>query len=909
MALQPGDRIGGYEILSTLGAGGMGVVYRARDVKLGRDVAIKTLPEAVAADPDRLARFEREARALAALNHPNVATIYGFERADATHFLTMEVVEGATLADRIERGPIPLEQALRLFIQIAEGLEAAHAKGIIHRDLKPANIKIGAGASSGEVRPGAVKILDFGLAKALTPEGERMAAGASHSPTLTRQATMRGEILGTAAYMSPEQAQGQPADERADIWAFGACLLESLTGRRAFGGDNASLVLASVLKDEPDWGALPASTPPAVRRLLRRCLEKKRDRRLHDIADARLDLEEALAAPFAESAPVAAPRRRPFLLWTGLGAGLILGVAGTSLIARWTRPAPASPPVARFFIDSATVGTDPKQREAFPSSIAIAHDCSLVAYTTGVTGTVLRARRLDQLEDAVMTGTETGAFSPFFSPDDRWIGYFNFTERALRKVPVLGGPSVTISNVPQLPVGATWGAGDTIVLGQVTGPLLSVRASGGELDTLTPLAQREVAHRTPEFLPGGETVLFSAFESVGAQTGSIHALTLSTGTRKLILEDATQPRYAAPDHLIYANGTDLFAVAFDPARLEVTGDPVRVADEVSGNPYGTVFYAVSATGTLVYVTGGATAGQFVPVWVDRAGREEPIGAPPKVYVSLRLSPDGGRIAMDALEAEDDLWIWDLGRESLSQVTFSSKLNRAGGLWSTDGRAVFFGQQSNDGWEIVRSLADGTGETTVLSIRPEAWLPTSVSSDGAGLVASTGSSIFTEDIAWVDTTGKAEPRMLLDPEFQVQNGELSPDGRWLAYESLESGAAEVFVRPFPEIDSARWPVSTFGGTRPAWSRDGREIFYLDPRDFLTAVRVEPRGDALIVGRPEVLIEKAYVNPVPGRSWDVSADGRRFLMLAPAAATIDARAGRIVMVQNWLDELRRAEASRR
>ena len=643
MPLQPGDRVGAYEILSTLGAGGMGVVYRARDAKLGRDVAIKMLPEDVAVDPERLARFEREARMLAALNHPNIATVYGFEQADATHFLTMEVVEGATLADRIERGPIPLEQALPLFIQIAEGLEAAHAKGIIHRDLKPANIKIEAGGGSG-TRPGAVKILDFGLAKALMPEVEARSVGASHSPTLTLQATMRGEILGTAAYMSPEQAQGLPADQRADIWAFGVCLLEALTGRRVFNGANASFVLASVLKDEPDLGALPPSTPPVVRRLLRRCLEKNRERRLHDIADARLELEEAMAAPAAEPEPVAAAARRARRLWIAIAAAAVSRSARRA--ACWSPGGCGRRPSRRRSFASSS-RRHPRRRAALHDPATWRSPATPAWWSTAparAPATTIRARRLDQLEGAPLRGVEPGASRRFFHPTTDGSATSTLLDATLRKISILGGPSVTlckIGPVESFSMGASWGPDDTIVFGQLDGPLRRVPAAGGEPQDLTQLAEGEVAHRFPEFLPGGDAVLFAAFESNDPKTAAIHALSLSTGERKLVLRGATQPRYAASGHLIYAVGTTLYAVAFDPRAPRShrrSGAGGRGRQRAS--PIGGSHYAVSAGGALVYVVGGAADRQHILVWVDREGREEPIGAPPRYYVYPRLSPDG-----------------------------------------------------------------------------------------------------------------------------------------------------------------------------------------------------------------------------------------------------------------------------
>jgi serine/threonine-protein kinase len=911
VAFSPGDRLGAYEILSPLGAGGMGVVYRARDTKLGRDVAIKTLPDDVAADGDRRSRFEREARALAALAHPNIASIFGFEQAGAAHLLVMELVEGETLADWIARGPIAVERAIPLFLQIAAGLEAAHAKGIVHRDLKPANIKIAASAtsSSREIKPGAVKILDFGLAKALAPASGAPAASESHSPTLTLQATMRGELLGTAAYMSPEQAQGEPADERADIWAFGVCLLETLTGRRVFKGANASLVLASVLKDEPDLSALPPAAPAPLRRLLRRCLEKDRDKRLHDIADARLELEEAMVAPAADPEPVAAVHRGARPLWIAITAAAFgLGVAASILVAGWLRPAPEPVPIVRSVLEAPS-----KVSTSLPHNMAIARDASVVVYDTGddPRTTTIRARRLDQLEGAPLRGLEPGASQPFLSPDDRWVGYFDWAGWTLRKISILGGSSVALCKIAQFPgmslfpIGASWGPDDTIVFGQQGGPLRRVPAAGGEPEDLTQLAKGEVAHRYPEFLPGGEALLFAAFEGNDPNAAAIHALSLSTGERKVVLRGATQPRYVSSGHLIYAVGTTLYAVAFDPRGLKVDGDPMPVVEGVSASLMGGPrHYAVSAGGALVYVSGGADS-RHALVWVDREGREEPIGAPPRLYVYARLSPDGSRIALDVREGTEDIWIWNLERETLTRLTSSPRADIAP-VWSPDGRTVFFASlQENGDYELAGRVADGAGEPMRLTRQRNLLVPMSVAPDGAGLVVSSA-----DDLLWIDTAGGVEPRALFHAGLNLfTNAEVSPDGRWLAYESNESGTSEVFVRPFPALDSGRWPVSTGGGTRPLWSHDGREMFYLDASGFLTAVAVERVENGLNIGRPEVVIRKAYVNARPSRTYDVSPDGRRFLMIKEVTPEQDAADGKIVLVQNWLEELRRLAPPRR
>jgi serine/threonine-protein kinase len=916
MAVQPGDRVGSYEILSTLGAGGMGVVYRARDTRLGRDVAIKTLPDDVAADPERLARFEREARALAALNHPNIATIYGFERAGTTHFLTMEVVEGATLAERIERGPIPVEQALPIFVQIAEGLEAAHAKGIIHRDLKPANIKIAAGGAG--ARADTVKILDFGLAKTLAPSEEAvLAAGASDAPTLTLGATVRGELLGTAAYMSPEQAVGEPADERADIWAFGVCLFEALTGRRPFRGANQSQVLASVLKDEPDFAALPPSTPMAARRLLRRCLEKKRERRLHSIADARLDIEEAMSTPAAETvaAVSSAPRRMP-RSWIGITLAVALIASGGGLVAgRTLRSTPASPPAraARFILNpapNAAVGL------TSPLAVAISADGNTVAYLAATAkGSVLFVRRIDQLDAVAIPGVEPNAYAPFLSPDGRWVGYVHEGRAGLamtlRKVAVDGGSSIELANGPIN--GASWTPNGDIVFGQ-RGPLGRVPSAGGEARYLTELQPGEIAHRYPEVLPGGRAILFAAFSGLGSDDATIEALTLATGERKVLVRGASQPRYTPSGHLVYAVGSTLRAVAFDPERLELRGEPVPVQENVRRGQVGAAQYAVSASGALVYIR--SVSSENVLMWVDRDGREEPISAPPRAYVCPRLSPDGTRIAAATLGSEDprsqlaaderDLWIWDLGRETEARLT-NSPAAEGSPVWSADGRRIFHSSALTTGWEVVVRDADGSGDPVRIFQSSVFLAPQALTADSGGLLAVRGTDSRPPfDIVRLDAAGKADPEVLLDEEWSFATPELSPDGRYLAYASDESGTSEVFVRPFPSLGSGRWQVSSGGGTRPLWSRDGREIFFLDASNHLAAATVTRRDGGLAIGRPAVLFETGYYVGSGARTYDVSLDGTRFLMIK--AASPDGSGQRIVYVQNWFDELRRVAPAR-
>ncbi len=725
---------------------------------------------------------------------------------------------------------------------------------------------------------------------------------------------MRGEILGTAAYMSPEQAEGEPADERADIWAFGVCLLEALTGRRVFSGANASRVLASVLKDEPDFAALPPSTPQAVRRLLRRCLVKDRDQRLHDIADARLELVEAMAMPAAEPAFALPPApRRLQRSWIAIAATALLatGGAGTLLVERSLHEEQTPAPAARFLLNPPP---NPASGQSVFSELAITADGNTVVYVVQTPrGPSLLVRRIDRLDGTAIPGVEPNALAPFLSPDDRWVGYIHFDARTgsmtLRKVALEGGPSVELAKGMQTS-GASWGPDDTVVFG-TAGGLRRVAAAGGEPVDLTELEQGEVAHRYPEFLPGGRAVLFAVVTGTGHDDANIEALTLASGERKVLVRGGSHPHYAASGHLVYAVGSTLRAAAFDPERLELRGEPVLVLENVARTPFvGGANYAVSPSGALACVKGGGL-GDNVLVWVDRAGREEPIGAPPRPYVWPRLSPDGTRIALDVRDEKQDVWIWDLERDASTRLTVSPGPDSFP-VWSLDGRTIFYSSGlPSGGWEVVGRSADGSGDPVRLYEQPAYVAPTTVTADGAGLLALRGTSSAAAnpfDVVLLDIAARAEPQVLLDADWSFNSAELAPDGRFLAYTSNESGTNEVFIGPFPALESSRRQVSSGGGTRPLWSRDGSEIFFLDGRGYLAAARVTTRDGALVIGRPEVLFETAYVvPPVVGRSYDVSLDGTRFLMIKARQAE-DGAANRIVYVQNWFDELRRLAPAR-
>jgi serine/threonine-protein kinase len=877
-----------------MGTGGMGEVYRALDTTLGRKVAIKILANPFAHDPDRLARFEREAKTLASLNHPNIAQIYGFEKADGIRALVMELVEGPTLADRVKQGPIAVDEALPVAKQIAEALEAAHEQGIVHRDLKPANIKLRS--------DGVVKVLDFGLAKALDRTGP--AVDASQSPTITLPAltTGAGVLLGTAAYMSPEQAKGLAADKRTDIWAFGCVLYEMLTGSRAFGGDNISDTLANVLKVEANWSRLPVSVPPRVRAVLRACLQKDLKDRMGDAHSVRLALDGAFDAPPTSRPGEAAPapvwwRALPWVAGTMLG-GLLVGAAS------WAIMPPAARPVGRFVVT--TSDTPSFSGLAGAENIAISPDGTRIVYRASAGGLIhLYVRRVDQLQGtSVFSAVQDFVANPVVSPDGGSV-VFQAPDATWKKVSILGGPAVTIFPAAGAPRGASWGRDDTIFFSQNGSRIFRVRAAGGEPTPLTTLdsKQGEVAHTWPEVLPAGNAVLFTVLKG---NTNEIAVLDLTTGERRTLLSGGSRPRYSPSGHLIYAVNGTLMAVPFDSARLQLVGNAVPVVEGVLTDAAGAAEFALSADGSLVYVAGSNPAVRRSLVWADRDGREEALEAPPRAYTSPRISPDGTKVALNLRDEENDIWIWDFARKTLTRLTFDPGLDRFP-LWSPDGRRIAFSSQrdksrGNPFWQA----ADGTGtvERLAESDDDRQVFPTSFSPDGTRLLVygDAVSNPDDDDLAIVQVQGEGRLMPLLRTAFVEQNAVVSPDGRWLAYNSNESGRHEVYVRPFPDLDKGRWQVSTSGGSQPLWARDGRELFFRNNAALMAAaVQTDP---GFAVGTPKVVFEGQYAAPQGGRTYDVSPDGRRFLMIKEGASTGDATPqAQIILIQNWSEELKR------
>jgi serine/threonine-protein kinase len=882
-----GTTLGHYQITSQLGKGGMGEVYQAKDQTLGRDVAIKVLPDEFAKDADRVARFQREAKLLASLNHPNIAAIYGLEASEGTNFLVLELVEGDTLADRIKAGPVPVEEALKLALQIAEALEAAHEKGVIHRDLKPANIKV--------TPDGKVKVLDFGLAKAFA--GEQAELNLSNSPTLSNASTQQGIILGTAAYMSPEQARGEAVDKKADIWAFGCVLFEMLTGRGMFEGRTVSDTLAAVLMREPEWTRLPPNLHPRIRLLLERCLEKEAKNRYGVISDARVDIQKALADPggvFGQPITTLEPRTklRTILPWVAAAIVLAAVIAG---VAVWKLKPSEPRQVMRFEYD---LPEGQKFGDLGNPVLAVSPDGSKFAYNTSQ-GIYLRS--MDQPTARLIPGTDQGAKQPFFSPDGQWVGYWSVAENQLKKIPITGGAPVTICNAqnPRLPY---WGVDDTIVYAQTKG-IMRIPGSGGSPKLI--VEAQGNAWFAPQILSDGKLVLFSEYKAGGAQ---IVVQSLNSGQRK-VLVGGWVSRYLPTGHIVYIIGNNLFAVPFNLKTLEVVGGPVPMVEGIlylggTSCPQ----YTVSDSGTIVYIPGtlGNTAAGPTLVWVDREGKDEPLAAPANDYHFPNISPDGTRVALTINIIGADIWIWDLVRKTMTRLTFDKK-NNMQSIWTPDGKRIVY---KSDGEGVPGGVywkaADGTGEAEKLASASDRYLlPWSWSSDGKTLVMSEATPDGKDDIGVLSVEGDRVRKPLLQHEGHKElQPKISPDGRWMAYTSNESSQLEVYVRPFPEIDKGRWQVSTSGGSNPLWSPNGRELFYLS-NDSAMAVSFETEP-TLSFGTPKTLFRSTYAlsGLGGGTSWDISPDGKRFLMLKEPQSTVGAGGApqMINIVLNWFGELK-------
>jgi len=873
VSIAPGSRLGHYEITSLLGEGGMGQVYRARDSRLGRDVAIKVIPPAFTADADRLARFEREARVLASLNHPNIATIHGIEEGGGTRALVMELVEGETLEEHLRKGALPREECLPIFLQIAEALEYAHEHGIVHRDLKPANVKL--------TPDGKVKVLDFGLAKALDTASSAMSgtpgASPTMSPTITAMGTQAGMIMGTAAYMSPEQARGRPVDRRADIWAFGVMLLEALTGRSTFAEETVSDTLAAVLRATPDLSTLPAATPAGVRRMIERCLRKDPRVRLQAIGEARVLMEEAQRGEVEDAAPAAhgaAPQRsRPaWVIIAALAATLAAGAAlGWAL-----RRGPAAEAVAMRYALALPEGLTYVLVEH--PQLALSRDgTQLVTIVEAESGTPqILYRRIDELDPRLLPDTE-GAGGPFFSPDGRWIGFFRNSEMV--KIPVAGGPPTHLADSSGQSRGATWSIDGYIYFTHDSSvPLSRVSENGGPVEPVTQLdnERAERTHRWPDVLPDGSAVIFTSDTQASTEyydDARIEAVRTATGERKVLVEGASQARYIPNGNLIFARGGALFAMPFDARALEVRGSPVQIAQGVStivGT--GAAQFAVSESGAALWIPGGAGTGLWLPVWIARDGSVVQTTIEPGIYGEISLSRDGTRVALVGGQGGvSDLWVADLERGSLTRLTFGEFVSSP--TWSPDGLSIAYGTRlqgtSGNTWQIAIKAADGSRDAKILVQGERGHSPSGFSPDGKLLLFDRLNATATQRDVWsIALDGPAEPQPVLEGPFMKSMAEVSPDGRWVTYASNEGGRSGVFVRPFPRGDG-RWQVSAPYGTEPHWSADGREIYFRSD-GWLHAVAVDTR-QGFSAARPERLFNRIAFGGNP-RTYSVSPSGK-------------------------------------
>jgi len=891
MPLTAGTRLGQYEIINALGAGGMGEVFRARDTSLNRDVALKVLPALFANDPERLARFKREAQVLASLNHPNIAIVHGLEQADGIQAIVMELVEGSTLADRVAQGPIPTDEALAIARQIVDALEAAHEHGIVHRDLKPANISVRA--------DGVVKVLDFGLAKAMQPEASGVAS-VSMSPTLSSPAmSQAGIIIGTAAYMSPEQARGKPVDKRADIWAFGCVLFEMLTGKRAFEGEDVSLTLAEVMKSEPNLGALPPDFPPRVLSALKLCLQKDPKRRVRDIGDVRIAIDGGFENAPPAVQPAKGPQRpfwRQLVPWT---TGILAGAAIVGIVWALRPPAPV-PWVTRF---SVALGSGQVFTNTGRHSLAISPDGTKIVY---VANQRLMLRLIGDLEPRLLAGTQGGVVnSPVFSPDGLSVAFF--ADSLIKKVGVNGGNPSTLCPATN-PFGMSWGP-DGIVFAQNPGGIMRVSEGGGKPELLVPVKDGEVTHG-PQMLPNGDTILFTlARNAADWDTAQVVAYSLKSGERRLLIDGGSDARYLPTGHLVYAVGGVLFASRFDPERIATIGTAAPVVEGVrrAGGATGAAQFSVSATGSLVYVPGPASVGvaRRSLTHVDRNGVVTVLKLPAGPYDSPRVSPDGAYVAFGSDDGKEvAVFIYDLsGKAQMRRLTLSGASRFP--VWSPDSRSVAFQSDRDGNRGIFRQRVDGSGTFEQLttseagtSHAPESWSP-----NGQTLLFSSMKdshvSLWTLTLPEkkIERFGRLESLESMDPVF-------SPDGHWVAYDAVDAGMSRVFVEAFPSRTDSRYEL-TGQARNPFWSADGTRLIYAPAAAELSAVTVSA-GATVAFGNPTAVPRGGLTGPPGGaggrRSYDPAPNDNGVFGFVLGEVVENQSGTTLQVVLNWFEELK-------
>ena len=889
MQLTAGSRLGPYEVTGTLGAGGMGEVYRARDTRLDRDVAIKLLPDSFAADPDRLARFEREAKTLASLNHPGIALVHGIESpSGSSPALVMELVEGEDLSDRLARGPIPLNETLAIARQLADALETAHERGIIHRDLKPANIKVSP--------DGGVKLLDFGLAKAI--EGSDMEINARNSPTMSLAATRAGIILGTAGYMAPEQARGQTVDRRADIWGFGVILFEMLSGKQVFAGDTISDVLASVLKNDLDWNTLPKNLPAPVLTLLRRCLEPNRKNRLRDIGEARIAIDDYLAHP-TSNAP-AAVAVQPKTRWWPIATLAIISVGLLAAVVALGLQLPkADTPSTR------TVVTPPpgvSMSVTSHLSVAIAPDGWTVALAGIEQGdSAIFLRGPGDFDPRKIAGTEGGT-NPVFSPSGRSLAFYTATQ--LKVMPIDGAPVVVAPlNDPR---GVAWIDETHLVAAtQSVSGLTEFDLNGSAPRQLTtPEEKKERSHRWPHPLPGGRWVLFTVgtvSSPDSYEDSQIDAVDRQTGERRKVYQGASSARYSRTGHLLLTRGGSVFAVPFDPNTLQASGTPTSVLQGVGGDPTtGVVHASLSPDGTLAYVPTDRLGGQRQLVWVDRKGQRSSVPLQPALFSDVRLSPDATRVAvLDNGTGSGDVWVYGVARGTYTRLTFTGR--NATPIWSHDGKEIYFAEIEPKGSSrILKVAADGGREPVLVASanQPRRMYLMNLSRDASwALVTYVAFGGSRANVGRLPLAANAQLQPLVETPADEFAATLSPDERYFAYQSDEGARSEVYVREIA-ASGGRWQVSSAGGEEPLWSRDGKTLFYRYDNRFF-GVPIDAKS-AFQYGVPAALFEGVInLRSDSGITYDADAKADRFLMIQ---STDGSSRGSVRVITRWADQLR-------
>ena len=896
MSLTAGTRIGPYEILATLGRGGMGEVYRARDTRLNRIVAVKAMHDLFAQHPERVARFEREAQLLASLNHPNIAAIHGVEEVQGSTFLVLEFVDGRPLSEILQGGAPPLPEALAIANQIAGALAAAHERGIIHRDLKPGNVMV--------TPDGQVKLLDFGLGKAIESESGRVAdPSAPHaSPTMTMAATQAGIILGTAGYMSPEQAKGRAADKRSDVWAFGCVLFELVTGKRAFDGEDVTEILAAIVRGEPDWQALPASLPGSLRDLIARCLVRSRTERLADMSVVQFVLNErASTAPTPAAAPATTPVPATRAVTLPIAAALIaLAVIVTAgimaLLPRGVSTASAATAVAHLAI-ALPDGDEISFVNQAP--IAISPDGATVAYTAVRDGKeLLFVRRLGESESQILAGTD-GAKSPFFSPDGQWIGFFAQGAGKLRKITIGGTALGDLADAPDARGGA-WSPDDIIYFAPTNvSNIMKVSASGGgaasaatELDR----SKGDISHRWPKVLPGNKSLLFTVWSGPGPDESQILELPLGSTDRHPLLKGGDTPQYVEPGYLLYGRLDGLFAMPWRPGQRDLGQTvPSALRESPRMDNEGSSDYAVSSNGTLVYLPGSQARRAYRIVWADRHGKVDALPLPEREFESVAISPDGKQAAVQIQDSVIGIWLYDFERHGLAPLAKGEGSSQAP-LWTHDGQSLIYRGTRSGYRNLYRRSADGSGAEERLTTKEKVvQTPTSVTPDGEWVLFNEAGVPGSKGAIWrvrINGDHKLEP-VLSNGEL---DGQISPDGKWMAFQTTQDRQSEVYVQPFPD-PGARHQVSIGGGAWPLWSHDGTELYY-DTADALMAADIKTTG-AFVAGTPHAIVNGRFRTSINANTpYSVARDGR---LLRVQRVEPDKPVTRIEIVLNWFQNL--------